>query len=1075
MRNILLLTMLFFGAIVCQAQMRQVYSNPDSSVEVSKISFYNAQDGYVAFKKFIGFTQDSGRTFVKKYITLSNVNYNGYQVNLTIGFTLQGVHAFNQDTLIAYGHYGFVPAILFSADQGNTYTLVFHSTLVQGLFNYGVLDMSFPDGGRTGFAVDGDRILLTTNRGQSWSSIKNDPSAEINHLSFANINTGFAFSSSKIYKIQNSGSLVQQLTFPANSIDGVSFLNTDTGWVNANSGVYYTTDGGINWTLQNTGGCYPISTSGFAFTNDSTGYALSGYDVVKTTDAGKIWERLERDNKFSYLNYGHNDLRFYSPTQFWAGGGHGFMELTTNSGGNTFPKACFSVDISLLYANTVSLVNQSKQGYAYQWYKNNALLSTTYNTSYTTPRLGFDTIMLIVIKGAVSDTATQIVDTRSNTAVCDAWYTFTTDTAAAKFQSVYDAFGAVHTWDYGDGIIDSGVANPTHIYSVVGTYNVKHSVRYSPTGCTDVETQSLFIRRTRKCLQGYIAYAVADTFFTNRYQFIFHPDTTTEYLGGNFTLSWDFVDGTTGIGGNGPVHAYDSSKLYDVVLTAINGGTNCVTTVTAAVPIQVDNGCRGDFIVQTSLAVPIKFFGHPTTNASNKRHEWIFYNRDTVYTHDTGYVERSFFTPTYDGSIVESIRANTNSGTGCYNGQINTYDFSGLNVPVKHIMTDTVTGCVDSATTVFRIPTLSNINLIAAPYPKFPYLVRFDAGNLDNQTAFNSIWRLYHPNQYEGGGTTYTGSYNGNNWNQTCLVSGYAAVAVTSPTCNPVSNYREAYQLNYYGPVLGNCDYYPIDFTYTATGLPNQYKFTADDTADYVNFGIMDWHRKWYFETTDSSTIYSPTYTFTTYSDSFQVTLKYTSPYGCEGSLTKKMYNILPVKLISFKTKRKGKAHLLIWETASEQNNAGFEVEMSIDGVNFNKLGFVKSKAANGNSNAPNMYDFINENPSANVLYYRLRQTDKDGNGVYSKMVKIENENVGQVHTIFIYPNPAANVVYVECEKMSQLSITDITGRVLMTRSVAENNKIQLQINHLLPGIYMVKVRGSDNSIQSEKLIVSKK
>ena len=164
-----------------------------------------------------------------------------------------------------------------------------------------------------------------------------------------------------------------------------------------------------------------------------------------------------------------------------------------------------------------------------------------------------------------------------------------------------------------------------------------------------------------------------------------------------------------------------------------------------------------------------------------------------------------------------------------------------------------------------------------------------------------------------------------------------------------------------------------------------------------------------------------------------------------------------------------------IWKTATEQNNTGFEVEMSTDATNFTKLGFVKSKATTGNSNAPLIYDFNNEIPPTTIVYYRLRQTDKDGNGSYSKVVSINKENASQVHTILVYPNPPTDIVNVVCEKMSSISITDMTGRVITTQPVHESNKVQLKVNHLIPGIYLIKVTCTDNSIQSEKLIVNKK
>jgi len=98
------------------AQLRQVYIDNNEDNDLRKISFYNGSSGYVAFRDWIGYTTDSGRTFVKKYITLSNVNFNGYPANVTFGFGIKGVKAFNRDTVIAYGDYGLVPSILYSID-----------------------------------------------------------------------------------------------------------------------------------------------------------------------------------------------------------------------------------------------------------------------------------------------------------------------------------------------------------------------------------------------------------------------------------------------------------------------------------------------------------------------------------------------------------------------------------------------------------------------------------------------------------------------------------------------------------------------------------------------------------------------------------------------------------------------------------------------------------------------------------------------------------------------------------------------------------------------------------------------
>jgi large repetitive protein len=96
--KILYYLLILAGFLFCMndmhAQMRKLSVDANDN-EVHKFSFYSPSEGYVAFTKWIGFTTDSGRTFTRKPITLSNVDYNGYPASLTFGFGIKGVKAFN--------------------------------------------------------------------------------------------------------------------------------------------------------------------------------------------------------------------------------------------------------------------------------------------------------------------------------------------------------------------------------------------------------------------------------------------------------------------------------------------------------------------------------------------------------------------------------------------------------------------------------------------------------------------------------------------------------------------------------------------------------------------------------------------------------------------------------------------------------------------------------------------------------------------------------------------------------------------------------------------------------------------
>lgn len=403
-------------------QLREIYLDSDSSNTINRVSFFSASEGYVAFTKWIGHTTDSGRTYTQLFITNSNVNYNGYSVNLTFGFEIAGVKAFNANTVIAYGDYGLIPAILYSSNGGTSWTLVFQSQYSQGDFNGGITDMLFPLNDNTGYAIDADRILKTTDGGQTWAIAATYPGSFFNHLESVDDNTVFAMSTAyqtnKLLGTTNGGASWQAVPYPpvaGGIMTYTYFLNATTGWMslydgNNNLYFYKTTNSGTSWTLQNNVSATPFACSKMRFVDGNTGYALvAPFQVYKTLNSGVLWEPLPRDNNFTYLDYTLYDLQCFSPTRFWAGGGHGYLELSTNGGGTPLPTAYFAIDTTNEYASgVVNLVNYSNPAYQCTWYVNSAVISTSYNTGYThVLSRSSDTIRLIVTSGGISDTLTK--------------------------------------------------------------------------------------------------------------------------------------------------------------------------------------------------------------------------------------------------------------------------------------------------------------------------------------------------------------------------------------------------------------------------------------------------------------------------------------------------------------------------------------------------------------------------------------------------------------------------------------------------------------------------------------------
>ncbi|HXB94482.1 MAG TPA: hypothetical protein VNU70_04965, partial [Puia sp.] len=209
-----LLVVLLLSRLPVAAQMRQIYNDPDSTNSIEKISFYSPNEGYVAFDNWIGYTTDSGHTFQKKYIQLGNVNYGPYtDINVTFGYEINGVKAFDRNNLIVYGDYGLVPAILSSADGGNSFTLVYYSQFNPLELRTGITDVSFPNNDNIGYAVDADRILKSTDKGLTWTVLTSSFAASyFNHIEAVDDNNLIVLNTDVLDYVLNGTSRILRTT-----------------------------------------------------------------------------------------------------------------------------------------------------------------------------------------------------------------------------------------------------------------------------------------------------------------------------------------------------------------------------------------------------------------------------------------------------------------------------------------------------------------------------------------------------------------------------------------------------------------------------------------------------------------------------------------------------------------------------------------------------------------------------------------------------------------------------------------------------------------------------------------------
>ncbi|MFD2515078.1 T9SS type A sorting domain-containing protein [Pontibacter locisalis] len=174
----------------------------------------------------------------------------------------------------------------------------------------------------------------------------------------------------------------------------------------------------------------------------------------------------------------------------------------------------------------------------------------------------------------------------------------------------------------------------------------------------------------------------------------------------------------------------------------------------------------------------------------------------------------------------------------------------------------------------------------------------------------------------------------------------------------------------------------------------------------------------------------------------------------------------LPVQLAYFTGNvAEGKVYLQ-WITASEKDNDRFEIERSVDGERFEKIGSVKG---NGSSSQMLRYNFTDTRPGAGTVYYRLKQIDFNGKHSYSKSITVLIGKVSSTGLAEAYPNPFSKELNVQVFAPTagevKLDLMNTRGQVIHSfkQRVAEgSNNIVLPLNRLSTGLYFLNITGTE-------------
>lgn len=179
------------------------------------------------------------------------------------------------------------------------------------------------------------------------------------------------------------------------------------------------------------------------------------------------------------------------------------------------------------------------------------------------------------------------------------------------------------------------------------------------------------------------------------------------------------------------------------------------------------------------------------------------------------------------------------------------------------------------------------------------------------------------------------------------------------------------------------------------------------------------------------------------------------------------------IEMLSFSAELFEKQVYLLWSFQKEPENVSFTIERSQNNENYFPIGSVAGRVPGA---LKNIYSLTDVNPPSGIAYYRLIQTDINGqNRIYPPTV-VNNLNKSSVT---LFPNPA-NSEFIHLsgfneKTVPEITIRDITGKIVPSKSfMNENNIIDIEIDRSIAsrkGVFIVTVK-EGGMIYHYKLII---
>lgn len=196
------------------------------------------------------------------------------------------------------------------------------------------------------------------------------------------------------------------------------------------------------------------------------------------------------------------------------------------------------------------------------------------------------------------------------------------------------------------------------------------------------------------------------------------------------------------------------------------------------------------------------------------------------------------------------------------------------------------------------------------------------------------------------------------------------------------------------------------------------------------------------------------------------ITITGTLNYGTNNAAGIQTICALPIELYSFTGRNSEEKNILEWTTASEMNNDYFTVEKSENGISYSEL--IRINGA-GNSSTNKYYSTNDIEPYPNLTYYRLKQTDFNGDFTYSNIISVSSEE----DVVYLYPTPSHDNFDVKLfsteDGIGFLDIFDLVGQKVLSQSFPKSkgtNNINVNASSLAQGVYTLYINNTSRKKQ---------